>query len=309
MISLLICFVVCEGILNAYFFAQGSDQGLLGGFIQAAIFATVNIGFAAVQGRYTIPWVNHRNFFFKCVGGIAIFFALALIFTIALTVSHYRDATVLGVEEPAKAVINSLLNHTFQFNDITSWVLCGLTIAFGIFALFDGLKLNDSYPLYAPKYIQFEESRTQYEQEIENLRAVLTQKKDEALSNLDQYCQELKLNLVRQDSIINDKAQTQSVYENYMQQAEHTAKALLQTFRSENQLHRTDDIPAYFLDDVKLNKVELQAEYNIDHDRENIDECERNVQRLINCVEDYKNEIARTFTEQYDHFTPLTIEH
>ncbi|MGZ5117834.1 MAG: hypothetical protein ACXWIH_17375, partial [Burkholderiales bacterium] len=44
--ALLLALIVCEGAANAYFFSQGLDSGLIGGFIGAAVFAALNLAIA-----------------------------------------------------------------------------------------------------------------------------------------------------------------------------------------------------------------------------------------------------------------------
>ena len=53
--SVLALMIVIEGALNAFFFSQGLDSGLLGGFIYAGVLAALNLGAAFVLGSRGSP--------------------------------------------------------------------------------------------------------------------------------------------------------------------------------------------------------------------------------------------------------------
>ncbi len=308
--SILFIFILIEGLANAYFFAQGNDNGLIGGFIAAGLCAGLNVFSAFFQGRYTVPFINHRNFLLKLFGLIAILTALSCLLAMALGIAHFREA--LGTEQlfPSKYALQTLKSSPFELQDLNSWVLCGITFLFGIFALFDGYKMNDPYPFYAKQSSRFEVVREEYLDEIDALQEELQDLKEKAIQQLDQYCEELKSNLVRQNKIINDKNLTQSIYDNYMKQTVHTAKALINTFRTENQLHRTTDSPRYFIDDVNLKEIVLQIdvpqlELSINKDRRNLDDCETQYNQFERELDNYKLKISTYYNYQYDHLTTL----
>ena len=59
--GLLVLLILIEGGLNAMFFAQGLDTGLLGGFMHAGILAAFNVLIAFFFGKYAIRYINHFN--------------------------------------------------------------------------------------------------------------------------------------------------------------------------------------------------------------------------------------------------------
>src|SRR3954452_6943647 len=84
--------IVVEGVINAVFFASGSDLGLLGGAMLAAAFSAVNVLLAGLNGWFPLRWAHHRNVGVKFIGGLV--FPALLFASVALNlfVAHYRDA-------------------------------------------------------------------------------------------------------------------------------------------------------------------------------------------------------------------------
>jgi len=68
--GLLFLLIGLESGLNGFFFAKGSDFGLLGGVGTAIGISFVNVLFAFMLGLFPMRWINHRNYFFKLIGVI-----------------------------------------------------------------------------------------------------------------------------------------------------------------------------------------------------------------------------------------------
>ena len=157
--AVIIALLVTESILNSYFFAQGSDLGLLGGFLQAFLISIANIGSALLMGAYILPWKNHiqtdendnpleKWSMQKSIAVIAIPFYCILIFTFNLAVAHYRAQLEI---QPIKAVINAMTTMAaspFGIGNFEAWVLCLMGLLFSSFALIKGYTSDDSYPGY-----------------------------------------------------------------------------------------------------------------------------------------------------------------
>ena len=59
--TLMAFLVVIEGVVNAVFFAGGSDLGLVGGAMTAAMFSAFNVTIGVLNGWFPLRWAHHRN--------------------------------------------------------------------------------------------------------------------------------------------------------------------------------------------------------------------------------------------------------
>src|SRR5688572_10314969 len=80
--AILLALIVIEGIANAYFFSQGLESGLIGGFLAAGLFAAVNLVTAFVLGKHAVPLVFHQNPLIKALGVVGAAFAIVAMLTV-----------------------------------------------------------------------------------------------------------------------------------------------------------------------------------------------------------------------------------
>jgi hypothetical protein len=94
-----------ESVLNGFFFAKGSEFGLLGGIGIAVGISIVNVIFSFMLGLWPARWINHRNWLVKI---------LALLTTIAGigTLILLHGSTRKRHESAGSHQKNSTLPHT-----------------------------------------------------------------------------------------------------------------------------------------------------------------------------------------------------
>ena len=89
--GLLSILIAVELVLNGFFFAKGSEFGLLGGIGIAVGISIVNVIFSFMLGLWPARWINHRNWIIKIlalfttIAGVGeLFFSTALPHTIEM---------------------------------------------------------------------------------------------------------------------------------------------------------------------------------------------------------------------------------
>jgi hypothetical protein len=297
--------IVFEGALNAFFFSQGLDSGLLGGFIHAAVLAALNLGTAFVLGKSWIPFVVHRRAAPRALGMIAIAAAFFCMVGLGLTIAHFRDALTAEVAEPAAAAWSALRGSPFGLRDISSWLLFAISLAFACAALFDGLFSDDPYPGYGRHDRRARASKEEYLDQLQEIREDLEHLKDEALAVFDQHLERIHTCVVRYEGLIADKQATWLKLKAASANAERCLDALLKTFRDANQLARTDGArPRYFglpTGLPKLTSPSLEAA----RDETALAQQRALAARLLGQAPAIKAHIQASFNTQYDMLKPI----
>lgn len=306
-ILILLLLIVVEGMCNAKFFALGLDSGLVGGFVTAGILAAFNVVVAFFFGKFPIRYINHVSFGWKTAGGFSVAASLLTMSTVGLGIAHYRDALIAEAIDPGKAALDSMLAHPFSLHDMFSWTLLGISIAFGIAALIDGLTSDDLYPRYGSLTRRTIEAIDDYEDELAGLRRELEELKDEELQSLDKIANQSQVSLAKFADTINDKKMAGSRLANAIQDADHSLNALLSKFRTENQLHRKGlPPPEYFDRPPELQPIQ-EFDFATNDDEAALLKQKELVARLLGEIEDIRARIQAAFNQQFDRLKPLDI--
>jgi len=308
-LALVILMVLVEGALNAQFFAQGLDSGWLGGLSYAVVLAVLNVGFAYALGKWGVRYINHVRPLGKAVGVLAILMALSLIGLIGLSTGHFRDAMTAEAADPARVAFEALKHSPFELRDLLSWGLFGLSVGFGIVALFDGYKTDDPYPGYGKISRHAQQVVGDYDAELEELRAQLEELKDSELASLKGAVDESQAGLAVYRARIDEKDAAAIRLTTALQNAENSVAALLAEFRNENELHRSGlPRPKYFDQQPELKKLPF-PDFSTAADRQALASQEALVQRLLSDAETIRASIQEAFNNQYDRLKPLSTQY
>lgn len=250
MILVGLAIIAVEGFVNAFFFAQGVDSGLVGGFFQAVILATVNFAVPAFIGRLLIPNANHIRQLRRMAGYLGYLFVLAFMIISALSIAHYRDAmgqAVDGSVNTAALALHTLLATPFVLADLSSWLLFCISIFFGVIGLLDGYKLDDPYPGYGHHHRKAHEAINDYHDLVEQLRGEIAGLKDMILDSLNRDVERAKMCVLDFGKLVEDKGSCEYKLNLSLSKAETMLHALIKAFRDENKIHRNGaPRPTYF---------------------------------------------------------------
>lgn len=304
--SMLAVFIVLEGVLNATFFAQGLTGGLIQGFTFAAVLSFINIVMGATLGSRLIPNIHHKNQARKALGYVGIALAIILAITMALLIAHARDALAKDLDNAAVIALRTISTSPFELADINSWILFGLSIAFAVFAIFDGYKFDDPYPGFGDQSRRLKSAIDNYEEEMSLVRSDLEDLKEGAIQQLEQDVDDIRTRLNFLSEAILSKESTGGRLKLEFSNAHACANTLVKTFQNVNQLHRPLDrpIPEYFGKDIELKPLAVPS-FDVLEDR-----AKYEVQlALSNKVASRKQElvanIQASFNSKHDSLTAL----
>lgn len=297
--------VVVEGVLNASFFAQGVDSGLLGGAAYAMALAALNVAIAYSMGRWPCRYLHHTRPLRKVLGWCAVVAALTGMFAVGLSIAHFRDALTAGSAEPSADALRALVSMPLALKDLMSWGLFSISIVFAIAAFFDGHFSDDLYPGYGKVSRRADEAAEAYEAELQLLRTGLDQLREQEVKALDAAARDSQASVASFANTIEDKRATKLRLEAALQDSANSLEAVLLTFRQENEVARKGLArPAYFDQPSQLAPLNL-PDFSTTADEERLAAQRVLAEKLANEVQEIRGRIQAAFNQKFDLLKPL----
>lgn len=158
--GVILSLIVVESFLNLWFFAQGSDQGMLGGFFEALFVSLINVGTAVAMGQLVLPHMNVEKRRPLIIGIVVLYVLIVLVLN--LTVAHYRDLMASGVEDAVRASVSALWRNPFElsFHSLLLFVVGLLAAGLG---LREGYHAEDPYPGFSRVSQAHDDALAEYE--------------------------------------------------------------------------------------------------------------------------------------------------
>jgi hypothetical protein len=304
-LSILVLLVLIEGIVNAFFFAEGQNAGLIGGFVTAAACAGINVISSFFLGKYPIRYLFHNNAFFKILGAVSITVATAWLVTVALAIAHFRDASKIDSHDPAAIALRELLHSPFALADLLSWGLFVVSILFGVFAILDGLGTSDRYPGYEHVFSKATAATTDYEEGINSLRQELEEMKDEHLEALDKISTKVQASVIRIMTDLEQKKSAEIQLNNALQQANQALAALLNRYRDKNQIYRSDKGRPHYFDSLPTLLPLAIPDFALASSTSYADEQVSLVNIFLTDLQNIRARIQHAYTQKFDRLQPL----
>lgn len=273
----IVVILVGEAMANSYFFGQGNDLGLLGGFFEAMLFAGINVGLAGLVA-FCARYLWHIDQWRKALGAAGILFFGGLMVLVAAVAALYRFQAVNAAD------VNQLGLLSLPWADLGNAVatkdgilLILLALILGVVAVIDWLAMDDLHPGYGAK-----------QRHLEDIKAYIQERQAEVIEEL--YSEFLKRMREKEvprlenilDQLVHGAKNIQKVTSDFNQavvkQLESCYHGLLKLYREENTLVRMQDTsgssppPRYFatyptLQTGDFDPAEMSRQFARNHDQ------------------------------------------
>ena len=237
-----------EAILNGVFLSKGSEFGLVGGVLDAAIIAGLNIAIGVSVGRFIAPWITHRNWIAKFISAIGVCAYLGAVLGFNLAVAHYRTSLAGDPFEASISAYHHLVAAPFAIEDLESWGMFVMGCLFSLFALGDGWWMDDPYPGYGrvmrhnlAALENYDELRADLYEDLDNIKKNAEDQMEDVTNTIGSRQGEFSNILLRSQAL---QAAMREHYEHLQSAANH----VLSAYYNENQKHRKTPPPARFTD-------------------------------------------------------------
>lgn len=242
-----------ESAGNGYFFAEGSELGLLGGLGQAVIIAAINISVAFFFIGWLFRYKNHCSAWKQVSAYLSLAVYMIAAFGFNLLVAHYRDFFSFNPEQAGVLAVQRFVATPFNLSEFNSWMLFFMGLLFAVFAFIDGYKRDDAYPGYGKLHRRLQYLHEEYEEHRDFVVAEIDQVRNAFLLNLEDMKQAVLLKHTRLVHLVEDKQAFVAEYEQGMANFMAAANTLIYRYRDINLSNRKDSAPGYFSQDWQTN--------------------------------------------------------
>lgn len=246
-IAWLVLVLAFESILNGFFFAEGSELGLVGGVAVALSLSAINVGVGAMTGWQPARWLNHRNWLVKLIGILLVSGALAGTVVLNGFVAHFRDVyEQLGDAVDLRHAWSRLAAEPFALTRLQSWLLFALGIAAAGFAMWKGAFSDDPYPGYGSVTRRWIEAEAEYLKQRNTMLAEASSIRDEAVQALRGGIERLRGASQQRALLVNGRARIVADFKAHEEELCRAANRLLAIYREANISSRKTPAPRHF---------------------------------------------------------------
>lgn len=251
--AIILLFWLLESAGNGYFFAEGSELGLLGGVGQAVIIAAINISIAFFLMGWIFRYKNHISLWKKWLAYISLMVYLPCVFGFNLLVAHYREYFAVQPEDAGSLAVQRFIEAPLHLSEFNSWILFFMGLLFAVFAFIDGYKRDDAYPGYGKLHRRLLALNEEYDERRDDVVMQIEEVRHDFLRKLEEMKQAVLLKHTRLVHLVEDKQVFVAEYEHAMTNFHAAANALIYRYRDINRSRRKDAAPAYFEQDWRPN--------------------------------------------------------
>jgi hypothetical protein len=236
-----------ESILNGMFFAEGSQAGLVGGVLQAAVLSLLNLGGAVLFATYGLPALLHRRVGVKLMGALMLIAYVAWWFALNLLIAHFRDAYVANAGNvQMDALWAHIVSHPFSLADAKSWMLCVMGMGLSLGTMISAAGLDDVYWGYGELGRRHARTAQRYAHEQEAGLIAIQQRRDDATEDMRQIIQELRRREYDRQLAVNGRARLHREFCVYVDHLAVSYERLVVRYREQNKCQRGSGEPPEF---------------------------------------------------------------
>jgi hypothetical protein len=261
-IGVLMALLVIEIIANGIFLSKGSELGYLGGIVEAAVFAALNVLVSFGIGAVGVRWLNHTSIFKKLIGSVSLLAYLAFAVLLNLALAHYREISGTILEDAGREVVTKLFANPLGLTDLKSWLFFLMGLAFSAIAFGDAFFVYDPFPGFGPLQKRVDEAHEDYIAFRRDLTDSFRDIRDEAVEAMEEANRDLSLRRSEYDAILRSRTRLIQLFNAHQDHLEKAANLLLTAYRTANAQARPTEsqAPARFQAAYQLSRMSVLAD-------------------------------------------------
>lgn len=245
-IALVAVATLAECCANTYFFAAGSELGLLGGFFQAFLISAGNVGVSFLIGRLALSNLHHINRLRVTAGVIGFSAWIVGICAYHLLVAHYRDMLAINHGQVISSAMDSFASAPFHLESLDSVLVGVIGILISIFALIEGYRFDDTYPEYGKEDRKYRQKQRAYEAKEGEVRNRMADSIRDAEKRVNERLNAYEEKDAKMADLLSGATSVVDHFDNIYNQVDDIISAVVSKYRNANRKIRTDADPISF---------------------------------------------------------------
>jgi chromate transport protein ChrA len=241
--------ILTETVINANLFAQASEFGLLGGWLQVLAISVPNVLTALLLGFLALRYAHHVSPVKRALGMAAMAPGLIVLFVFNLMVAHYRVLLDTDPDHAIQRVAAHFLANPWNLESWDAILLLLLGLLTAVLAMIEGfVGLDDRYPGYGKIDRRYRAADAAYQAEKRGFRERIEKTVGQAIGAIDRGLAAIRKKVLACARLVNEGRMAIADYERNADGVARTQTRLLRLYREENLKIRTRPAPAYFND-------------------------------------------------------------
>lgn len=259
-VGLLVLFFMVEWVANGFFLSEGSRLGFIGGVMEAALFALLNICATVIITIFGIKNLTHRSYFRKFFGLTSLIFYISFALSLNLLLAHYRELSGNLLDGIGVEAIKRFTNGPFSLEDVKSWMLFAAGFLLSVFTAIDAWHLSDPYVGYQAVSKRRQEAEENYKNKQSELIDELIGLRDDHHEKIEAIIAQLHSRRREHGAVIAHRSKLITLFTEYQMHLERATNQLLRRYRDTNIAARTNTSPKYFNSSFKLERMKPSLE-------------------------------------------------
>lgn len=294
--SLVVFAVLLECLANTYFFAAGSELGLLGGFFQALLISVGNVAISLFVGRLALSNLHHVNRLRVTAGALGFCSWIVGISAYHLLVAHYRDILAIDLKGAITGAIDSFVASPFHLESLDSVLVLVIGLVISLFALIEGYRFDDPYPGYGEEDRKYQQKRREYETKEAEVRAKMAACIIDAERRIVERLKSYEEKDVKMTDLLSGAASVVDHFDNIYSQVDDIVVAAVSKYRTSNRKIRTDAAPVAFATTPKARRTLEVEKYR--RKLEEFKEIKQTSGRLVQKIREHAAKIQAMLSER-----------
>lgn len=245
---------VLEALMNAYFFHQGLEQGIVAGALVALVLAMVDMMVVFVLGRIVVWMPCGTSPLYRLTGATALVGFLGWASLYNLLATHVREnlQSNLEMRVALERALDSFLANPIHIEQADSIFLLVSGIAFSVAGLYSGISWDDWIPGYGKKHRKALVDREEVKYQEDSYREHAIALRNDTIEEMNDLMLKCSDNVVVLENLIQTKETLLEVVRQCISHHRESCEALIQRYRDHNQRARSTPPPDYFDDPIEI---------------------------------------------------------